>query len=79
MDIEILHYLSGEPVRAGDRIQLNGMYGRVVFVTDGEQSEYSPGYEDYTGSDRGLMLCDDDGSLTFLNEPDGRLTFLDRG
>ncbi|HXU76693.1 MAG TPA: hypothetical protein VN794_08990 [Methylomirabilota bacterium] len=79
MESALLHYLSGEEIHAGDRVQHRGTYGRVVVVSDGEQGEFSPGYEDYSGSDRGLMICDDDGNLTFVSDPDGLLEFLDRG
>lgn len=74
-----LQYLSGEEVKAGDRVQLAGNYATVVFVSDGDNYEYTAGYEDYAGSERGLVLCDDDGSLTKLGEPGPELTFLDRG
>lgn len=79
MDNPLLYYLSGEEVHAGDRVQLNGTYGRIVFVSDGDNNEIAPGYEDYVGSDRGVVLCDDDGALTYLSDLDGRLEFLDRG
>ncbi len=74
----LLFYLSGEEVHAGDRIQYNGGYGRVVFVSNGEDEEFAPGFEDYTGSDRGVMICDDDGGTKFVGEPDERLSFVDR-
>ena len=78
MDPVLLYYLSGEEVHAGDRIQHGGTYGRVVFVTDGDNGEFEPGYEDYSGSERGLMICDDDGGLTFIHEPDARLELVGR-
>ncbi len=74
-----LLYITGEEVHAGDRVQHRGDYGRVVFVTNGDSMEFSPGYEDYSGSERGLMVCNDDGALTFIGEPDEQLSFLDRG
>ena len=73
------HYITGEAVHAGDRVQYKGTYARVVFVSDGENEEFSPGFEDYTGSERGLMLCDDDGGSFHVAEPDDLLSFLDRG
>ena len=79
MSIELLHYLTGEEVHAGDRVQYNGTFGTIVFVSDGNSEEYSPGYEDYIGTDRGIMICDDDGGSTFITEPDERLAFIDRG
>lgn len=79
MEVELLHYLSGEAVHAGDRVQHKGDYATVVFVSDGDQEEFAPGYEEYTGSERGIMLCDDDGATTFIGEPDEYLSFIDRG
>jgi hypothetical protein len=74
-----VQYLSGEDVKAGDRVQLSGNYATVVFVSDGDTYEYTAGYEDYAGSERGLVVCDDDGSLTKLSEPGPDLIFLERG
>ena len=79
MENPLLYYLSGEEVHTGDRVQMNGTYGRIVFVSDGDCNESAPGYEDYAGSERGVVWCDDDGTLTFLSDIDGRLEFLDRG
>ena len=79
MDADLLHYATGEEVHAGDRVQRNGEYATVVFVSNGESEEYAPGYEDYIGSDRGVMVCDDDGDIKSLGEPDAMLEFIDRG
>ncbi len=79
MDSVLLCYLTGEEVHAGDRVQHNGNYATVVFVSNGETEEFSPGYEEYTGSDRGVMVCDDEGDTASLAEPDETLTFIDRG
>jgi hypothetical protein len=79
MNVDLLHYLTGEEVHAGDRVQYNGTYGRVVFVSDGTTEEYSSGYEDYLGTDRGILICDDDGGSTFISEPGAELSFIDRG
>lgn len=79
MDSEALHYLTGEEVHAGDRVQYRGSYATVVFVSDGETEEFSPGYEDNTGAERGLVICDDDGDTTNLGDPDESLMFVDRG
>jgi hypothetical protein len=79
MDSSPLLYLSGEAVHAGDRVQYCADFATVVFVSDGETDEASPGYEDYSGADRGLVVCDDDGTLTTLGEPDERLIFVARG
>ena len=78
MDSE-LQYLSGEEVKAGDRVQLAGNYATVVYVSNGDTYEYTAGYEDYAGSDRGLVLCDDDGALTTVGEPGADLVFVARG
>jgi hypothetical protein len=79
MDSVPLRYISGEDVHAGDRVQRHGDYATVVFVSNGEDEEFAPGYEDYTGSDRGILLCDDDGVTTFIGDPDEMLSFIDRG
>lgn len=79
MDADLLHYLSGEEVHAGDRVQRNGEYATVVFVSNGETEEFSPGYEDHVGSGRGITICDDDGSVQFIGDPDEMLEFIDRG
>jgi hypothetical protein len=79
MDSAPLLYMSGEEVRVGDRVQYCAIFATVVVVSDGETSESSPGYEDYSGADRGVIVCDDDGTLTTLGEPDERLIFVERG
>lgn len=79
MDSGPLLYFTGENVHAGDRVQYRGTYATVVFVSDGETEEFAPGYEDYTGSERGIMICDDDGQASFIGEPDEQLAFIDRG
>jgi hypothetical protein len=79
MDTDLLHYITGEEVHAGDRVQYNGTYGTVVFVSNGTTEEFAPGYEDRIGSDRGVILCDDDGGITELGEPDDLLSLVDRG
>lgn len=78
MDSAPLLYMSGEEVHAGDRVQYCAKFATVVFVSDGETCEYSTGYEDYAGADRGLMICDDDGELNTLGEPDEQLVFVGR-
>jgi hypothetical protein len=79
MGSEPLCYSTGEEIHAGDRIQYQESYGTVIFVSDGETEEISPGYEDFTGSNRGVILRDDDGATADIGEPDERLAFLDRG
>jgi hypothetical protein len=78
MDAAPLLYTTGEEVHAGDRVQYCSNYARVVFVSDGENCEYSTGYEDYVGADRCVMICDDDGTLNTLGDPDEQLLFLGR-
>lgn len=79
MDSDLLHYITGEEIHAGDRVQRNGEFATVVFVSNGEDEEFAPGYEDYSGTERGIMLCDDDGATNFIGEPDDLLAFVDRG
>jgi hypothetical protein len=74
-----MYYISGEEVHAGDRVQHKGEFATVVFVSNGQTEEFVPGYEVHTGQDRGVLLCDDDGSTTFIGEPDEMLAFIDRG
>jgi len=79
MDAELLQYTTGEGVQVGDRVQYLGIFATVVVVSDGETYQVAPGYEDYAGVERGLMICDDDGTLTTINETDERLVFVERG
>lgn len=79
MDTEQLRYTSGEEIQLGDRVQLAGTYATVVVVSGGESYQTAPGYEDYAGIERGLMICDDDGELTSLDDMDERLVFIERG
>ncbi len=78
MESTALHYLTGEEVHAGDRVQYDGSFATVVFVSSGDAEEFSPGYDDYTGTDPGVVLCDDDGATQFIGDPDERLSFVDR-
>jgi hypothetical protein len=79
MEFGPLQYLTGEDIHAGDRVTYNGSYATVVFVSDGETEEFWPGYEDYAGANRGVLLCDDDGKTTDIGEPDEGLSLVDRG
>lgn len=74
-----LYYITGEEVHAGDRVQHRGVYGTVVFLSDGDSEEFSPGFGDFTGADRGVMICDDDGETKHIGEPAEDLEFIDRG
>lgn len=72
--------MTGEDVHAGDRVQYRGIYATVVFVSRGDcDEEIAPGYEDYAGADRGIIINDDDGTVTELGEPDEDLLLMDRG
>jgi hypothetical protein len=79
MDAELLQYTTGEWVQIGDRVQYGGTFATVVVVSDGDTYQVASGYEDYAGADRGLMICDDDGTRTTLVETDERLVFVERG
>ena len=79
MESASLLYSSGEEVHAGDRVQYRGTFATVVVASDGENYEVASGYEDYAGAERGVMVCDDDGTLTTLNEYDEQLVFVERG
>jgi hypothetical protein len=78
MDSERVNYSTGDPVHVGDRVQYRGTFAKVVFVTDGDESETWPGYEGYSGYDRGLVICDDDDTTTVLNETDEELVLVSR-
>ena len=79
MDSVQMQYLTGEEIHAGDRVQYGGTYATVVFVSDGNAEQAAPGFEDYAGSRRGLVIWDDDGVTTEVGEPDERLYFVSRG
>jgi len=74
-----IFYITGEEVHAGDRVQFGDTYATVAFAGDGTDQEFAPGYADYSGSERGILLCDDDGEVQSIGEPDDRLSFIDRG
>lgn len=78
MQPKLPFYLSGGEVHAGDRVRFKGTAANVAFVSDGDEGEFSIGYEDYYGHEAGLMLCDDDGELVFLAEPNEELEFVRR-
>jgi hypothetical protein len=79
MDATVLNYISGEEIHAGDRVQYKGNYATVVYVNAGGGEDYAPGYEDYIGSEPGVILCDDDGATNSIGIPDASLEFIDRG
>ena len=72
-------YMNGEEVHAGDRVQYRGTFATVVVVSDGETYQLASGYEDHAGAERGLMICDDDGTLNTIDDTDERLIFVERG
>jgi hypothetical protein len=78
MDAVWLLYPTGEEVHAGDRIQYRLRYGTVVFVSNGETEEFAPGYEDYRGTDRGIVIADDDGAIDTIGEPNDELSLVER-
>jgi hypothetical protein len=78
MHSKLLSYSSGQDVQLRDRVEYRGVFATVVFVTDGEDSEWSPGYEGYSGYDRGLVVRDDDGTLTSVQETDEQLVLARR-
>lgn len=79
MDSAALYYSTGEEIKLGDRVQYQGTYATVVVVSNGDTYELAPGYEDQVGAERGVMICDDDGTRSTLNEGDAQLFFMDRG
>ena len=79
MDAELLHYTTGEEIQIGDRVQYGGTFATVVVLSDGENYQLASGYETYAGAERGVMICDDDGSLSTLSETDEQLVFFERG
>jgi hypothetical protein len=79
MDAELLHYTTGEEIQLGDRVQYGGTFATVVVISDGENYQLASGYEDYAGAERGLLICDDDGTTNSINDADEQLTFVERG
>jgi hypothetical protein len=79
MNADLLYYTTGEEIQLGDRVQYGGTIATVVVVSDGENYQLAPGYEDYAGAERGLMVCDDDGTRNTITETDERLIFVERG
>ena len=78
MDAQLPHYLTGGEVRAGDRVRYKGSSAHVLFVSDGDSGDFSPGYDDYRGHEAGIMLSGEEDALTFLREPDEDLEFVGR-
>jgi hypothetical protein len=78
MNSEPLHYSTGEEIHAGDRVQYDGTYATIVFLSDGESEESLPGFADHSGAGPGLVLRDDDGGTSKIDGSDERLSFVDR-
>jgi len=78
MAADLMYYVTGEEIHAGDRVRHRGGFGTVVAVSNGDTAECSPGYFDYSGCQRGIVVCDDDGEVSSLNENEPELEFLDR-
>jgi hypothetical protein len=78
MNVQLPHYLTGGEVRAGDRVNYKGVPYRVVFVSDGDNGDFLPGYSDYLGQEAGIMLRGEEDALTFLPEPDEDLELVER-
>ena len=78
MAAKLPYYMTGGEVHAGDRVRYRGNAATVVFVTDGDEGEFAPGYQDYYGHEAGIMLSDDDGDLTLITEPNEDLEFVHR-
>lgn len=78
LDSELLHYTTGGEVHARDRVEYRSNFATVVCVTDGDKAEFSPGYEGYAGYDRGIIIREDDGKITSVNETDEDLVFVGR-
>jgi hypothetical protein len=80
MDLEPPHlfYLTGEEVHAGDRVRYRGVFATVVGVSDGENGEFSPGYTEWSGTERGIVVVDDDGEVSNLSETGENLEFVER-
>ena len=76
MSVNLPHYMDGPSVHAGDRVRYKGASARVVFVSDGESGEFTPGYRDYLGCDAGIMLIDEEGETTLISEPGEDLEFV---
>jgi hypothetical protein len=76
MESERLVYLTGEDIHVDQRVRYRGVPATIVFVSDGDNEEFAPGYEDYSGYERGVLLCDDDGATTFLPEANEDLELL---
>jgi hypothetical protein len=78
-EFEALHYAGGDEIQLGDRVLFAGVYATVVAVSNGEHGAFAPGYEDRSGMERGIVICDDDGDVTTLADGDERLELVDRG
>ena len=73
------HYLNGGEVHAGDRVRYKGASAKVLFVSDGDNGEFAPGYSDYLGHEAGIMLSEDEeNAMIFVSEADEELELVAR-
>ena len=75
------HYLSGDGIRAGDRVRYGGVLARIVFVLGSDElpSPGVPGRDWYEEElKRGFMLEQDGGGWIFQEETDEDLEFISR-
>ena len=76
-----IHYCSGEPIRAGDRISLSGDRGRVLFVlgTRDAVAEFGGGLDWFVEEyGRGFMLDTEGLGQVFQEESDEDLELVSR-
>jgi len=71
-------YRTGEDVRAGDRVELDGSPGRVVFVI--ETKSYLPDFPaaEWDYLDGGIMVETEKHGLVLLDSPDEDLVLVNR-
>ena len=75
------HYVSGEEIRAGDRVRLDGHLGRIVFVVGFDRflPEFSNDRDWFIKEfGHGFMFEQDGGGLVFSETSDEDLDFLGR-
>jgi hypothetical protein len=70
------HYLSGEPIRSGDRVELAGSPGVIEFVLGDDCPPDLAWYAEQFG--QGFMVVTQRWRRTFMKESDEDLEFLGR-
>lgn len=73
------HYVSGEEILAGDRIELCGDPGRIVFVLNKLASLPDFSQEDWAWMKQGFMIETKAYGLMQMMEADPDLKFIERG